>query len=316
MTRKVLLDVDVGIDDALALILAVRSPELDVVAVSAVAGNVELEKTTANSLRVLDAVGETGVPVYRGCAKPLVRGLVTAEHVHGRDGLGDIGLKYSQRKPQPEGAVTAFSRIARELGKGVLTVVATGPLTNVASALTADPELASFLREIVVMGGAYALNEHGHGNVTPVAEYNVYADPEAAKIVFESGAKVTALGLDVTTQPDACLRAGLNDEIASKGTVSGKLASSLAGVWVNRWGRAFLHDPMAVAYAAAPHMFEARECRVEVETRGEYTLGETVADRRVYREDREQLGWPTVNVCTRVDGPGFLRLFADRVSEA
>src|SRR5436309_13613062 len=198
---RVIIDQDGGIDDALALILALRSPELEVIAITAVSGNVTAEQATMNGLRVVDLLNRGDIPVSRGLANPLVRDPVRATSFHGKDGLGDSNLPLSKTRPAEKTAIDTISDELAISKRRDLTIICTGPLTNIAALLTGFPESAKMIKELVIMGGAYGLTEYGVGNVTPVAEFNIYADPEAAKIVFESEVRLQAIGLDVTMIP-------------------------------------------------------------------------------------------------------------------
>ena len=193
MDKKLLfLDCDPGVDDAVAILLALASPEAEVVGVSAVGGNVPLERTLRNALDIVAFAGRPDLPVYPGAKMPMTGALITAEDFHGTDGLGGVPIPQSTAQPQAEMAWDAIHRLAKA-NPGLLTVVATGPLTNLGIALTKWPDLAGLLQEIVIMGGASA-----YGNTTPAAEFNFLADPEGAEAVFQSGASITVLPLDVT----------------------------------------------------------------------------------------------------------------------
>jgi purine nucleosidase len=190
--HRIILDTDPGVDDALAILLALRSSELKVEALTPVAGNVPLDFTLPNALKLLELAGRTDVPVAAGASTPLVRSLVTAKAVHGNNGLGGVELPAPKIRPVSETASELIRRIVRTI-PGEISIVAVGPLTNVATALRSDPSLAQMIRSIVVMGGSLS-----RGNVTPAAEFNFYVDPEAARIVFDAGVPLTMVGLDVT----------------------------------------------------------------------------------------------------------------------
>ncbi len=190
--RRIIIDTDPGVDDAMAIFLALRSPELKVEAITAVSGNVPLEMTLPNALRLVEIAGRTDVPVAGGASVPLVRRLITAKYVHGNNGLGGVEFPAAKLKPVSETAVQLISRLVRG-NPGQITIVAVGPLTNIATLLRADPEIARMIPQIVIMGGSLS-----GGNITPAAEFNLYVDPEAARIVFDSGIPLTMVGLDVT----------------------------------------------------------------------------------------------------------------------
>src|SRR6266446_9305201 len=189
---RVIIDTDPGVDDALALLLAMRSPELKIEAITAVAGNVPLDLTLPNALRMVEIAGRTEIPVASGARAPLVRRLVTAAYAHGENGLGGAVFPEPKIKAVAEPAAELIRNIVRKY-PGEVTLLTIGPLTNVAAALNSDPELAGMVRKLVMMGGSLS-----GGNITPAAEFNVYVDPEAARIVFQSGIPVTMVGLDVT----------------------------------------------------------------------------------------------------------------------
>ncbi|HEY1495641.1 MAG TPA: nucleoside hydrolase, partial [Candidatus Solibacter sp.] len=201
---RVILDTDPGVDDALAILLALRSPELQVEAITPVAGNVPLEFTLPNALKLVEIAGRTDVPVAGGARHPLVRQLITASHVHGNNGLAGVEFPEPKIKPVAESAPEMIRKIVKA-NPGEISIVAVGPLTNVALALRDDPDLAAKIKSIVIMGGSLS-----GGNVTPAAEFNLYVDPEAARIVFDAGVPLTMVGLDVTRKvlfTDARLKA-------------------------------------------------------------------------------------------------------------
>jgi pyrimidine-specific ribonucleoside hydrolase len=274
--EPVLLDVDPGYDDAIAIMLACGAPGLDVRAITTVAGNVAVEKTTRNALKVLTLVERTDVPVGAGAASPLVRKLRTAEHIHGESGLDGADLPEPALPVDGRDAVRLMADVVREAPEPV-TIIPLGPLTNVATFLEEHPRLKQNVRRIVLMGGSI-----GPGNVTPAAEFNVYVDPEAARMVFESGLPLTMVGLDVTREVavgseeverlQALGRAG---EI-----VTGLATYYYAGAYRRIYGLAALpiHDPVAVAAVVEPALLKTRCMRVDVECEGELTRGETVCD--------------------------------------
>src|SRR6266576_2692854 len=271
---RVVIDTDPGVDDALALLLAMRSPELKIEAITAVAGNVPLELTLPNALRMVEIAGRTEIPVAAGARAPLVRRLVTAAYAHGENGLGGAVFPEPRIKAVAQPASVLIRNIVRKY-PGEVTLLTIGPLTNVAAALNSDPELAGMMRSLVMMGGSLS-----GGNITPAAEFNVYVDPEAARIVFQSGIRVTMVGLDVTR------KTSLTDEHlrvleAGKNPVSeaaGKIARN--AIQHNR-EQGFLvgpnmHDSLAVAACLDPSFLKWKEYYVDVETAGELTAGETL----------------------------------------
>jgi purine nucleosidase len=289
VAKKIILDCDPGIDDALAIAFALGSPDLDLLGITTVAGNVGLDKTTANALRLREFLGAPGVPVTAGCARPLLRPLLTAEHVHGHDGLGGASLPPAAGTPTPEHA-SDFIIETVLAAPGAVTLVATGPLTNVALALRREPALAAQVADFVIMGGSTT-----RGNVTPAAEFNIACDPEAAAVVFSAGWTVTMVGLDVTLQAVA------NPAVTERLTALGPLAEilllpSLRGYADDELGYPAVHDLCAVAHVARPDLLGLRPARVEIETAGRWTSGMTVTDFRVPAADANALVAMTIDV--------------------
>lgn len=277
--QKIIIDCDPGIDDALALAFAAGHPELDLRGITTVAGNVGLDKTTANALRVRDFVGMRDVPVLAGCPGPLLRPPLHARDVHGDSGLGAASIPAASSGPA-DGHAVDFLASATAAEPGQITLIAIGPLTNVALALRRYPELVSQVRNFVIMGGSA-----GRGNVTPAAEFNIAADPEAAAIVFGAGWTVTMVGLDVTLQARAT--GAVRDRMRGLGRLADELVlPSLAGYRNVSRGPGFesggggpaVHDVCAVASVAAPKLLTCLPARVEVETAGRWTSGMTVTD--------------------------------------
>ncbi len=315
--RRVIIDTDPGIDDALALMLALRSPALRIEAITTVAGNLPLDHCVTNVFQILRAAGvESPPPVARGCALPLRREPVTASHVHGADGLGDISAirepDGSPRYPAPdEPAVSTHAAdLIAELaagGPGEITVVALGPLTNIATALERAPEAMGKLAELIVMGGSL----NGVGNVTPVAEFNFFADPDAAQTVVRSGLPVTLVGLDVTHQARIRREAFLERAERSQAQGAGFLrdVSKQYFDFAESRGKkeCFLHDPLAIGVAIDPSFVRAEGFAADVETGGGLTTGMLVADRRdiLRAEDHN------VVVAVEVDADPFVEFFLD-----
>ena len=312
MPKQVILDMDPGIDDALAILLALRSPELKLRAITTVSGNVHVDKTSVNALKVLEIAGISDIPVAKGLSKPLVRQLVTAERFHGVDGLGDTGLPPPKLTLDKRHATDLIIQEVEASEKREITLIATGPLTNIAASLKRSPEISEKVDQLIIMGGAYGVTPYGFGNQTPVAEFNIYVDPEAAKIVFRSGIPLTAVGLDVTTNPSAVLESKLYSEICSADKPVAKFISKITRSWITQWGTITIHDPMAVALCIDRTLFKTDRFHVDVETRGELTVGQTVTDRRFWLEEVYRAK-PNVNVCVDVEGKRFLNLFMDRL---
>jgi purine nucleosidase len=300
--RRIVLDCDPGHDDALAILLAHGTPELELAAITTVAGNHPLEITTLNALRVCELAGIRDIPVAAGCASPLVRELVTAPEIHGELGLEGHAWGEPSLRAVPEHAVDVIVDLVMS-SPGEMTVVTIGPLTNLAVAVRREPRLVERVREIVLMGGSFT-----RGNVTPAAEFNVFVDPEAAAIVFAAGWPLTMVGLDVTEQ--ALAGEGVVEQIAALDTpVSAAVVDLLrfyARSQLRETGRleAPVHDPCAVARIARPELVQVRPARVEVELAGRLTAGMTVTDFRPTPERPVN-----ADVATALDLAGFWDLF-------
>ena len=273
--KPVILDVDPGHDDAVALMMACGSPDLDLLAVTTVAGNVPLEKTTRNALRVLSLVGRTDVPVAAGAAEPLYRPLRTAEDIHGESGLDGPEIPEAGFAPDERDAVGLIANTLC-LSPEPVTLVPVGPLTNIAAFLRGHPDLREKVARISLMGGSIGL-----GNTTPAAEFNIFVDPEAAREVFGSGLPVTMSGLDVTHQAGA--GPAERDRLRSAGGIGGVVAGFLdffAATYEGVFGfdAPPLHDPVALAAVINPGLLQTRPMRVDVECDSDLTRGETVCD--------------------------------------
>jgi inosine-uridine nucleoside N-ribohydrolase len=294
---SLILDVDTGIDDALAIALALADPRAELVAVTTLAGNHGVDQVIVNTLKVLNHVDANHVPVHRGASKPLVRQLHDGQYFHGKDGLGDADLEAIDRPLGPDRGPAAIIRLARER-PGELTLVCLGPLTNLAIALNVAPELPELLKSVVVMGGAFTIG----GNVTAHAEFNIHADPEAANEVLSNRRlALTMVGLDVSHQVP--LPKAVWDEAAKSPSAFAQLVAKVcAWMWVgHRRTGMFLHDPLATAVAIDPTLVTCAKRSVTVSAAPE-TRGETRA-RRV----------GTVNLAESVDVCRFLELFCERL---
>jgi len=272
--RRVIIDTDPGVDDALALLLAMRSPELRIEAITAVAGNVPLELTLPNALRMVEIAGRTDIPVAAGAKAPLLRRLVTAAYAHGENGLGGAVFPEPRTHPVKEPASEVIRQIARKF-PGEVTLLTIGPLTNIATALKMDPEVAGMIRALVMMGGSLS-----GGNITPAAEFNIYVDPEAARIVFQSGIPITMVGLDVTRKTSLTEEHLLQLQ-AGQNPISQAAATIARNAIEHNRERGFevgpnMHDSLAIAGFLQPSLMKLKEYYVDVETTGELTAGETL----------------------------------------
>ncbi|WP_132996607.1 nucleoside hydrolase [Sulfitobacter sp. TCYB15] len=277
--RKIIIDTDPGQDDAVAILVALASPEeLDVLGITCVAGNVPLDLTSRNARIVCELAGKRDVKVFAGCDRPLGRALVTAEHVHGKTGLDGPDLP-EPTMPMAEGhAVDFIIDTLRDNAPGTVTLCPLGPLTNIATALQKAPDIADRIAKIVLMGGGYFEG----GNITPTAEFNIYVDPQAADIVFKSGAPIVVMPLDVTHK--ALVTKARNDAFRALGTPVGIAVAEMTDFFERfdkeKYGSdgAPLHDPCVTAYLINPDLFKGRHINVEIETESELTMGMTVAD--------------------------------------
>ena len=277
--RKIIIDTDPGQDDAVAILLALASPDdIDLLGIVAVAGNVPLALTEKNARIVCELAGKTDTLVYAGCAAPLGRTLTTAEHVHGKTGLDGPQMADPTMPLQTENGVDYIIRTLRDEPAGTVTLCPIGPLTNIAAAFQAAPDIVERVQEIVLMGGAY----FEVGNITPAAEFNIYVDPEAADIVFRSGAPITVMPLDVTHK--ALTSAAWVQEMRDLGTEVGRMVAAWTDFFerfdMEKYGSqgAPLHDPCTIAYLIQPGLFSGRHVNVEIEVQSPLTRGMTVAD--------------------------------------
>ena len=301
MSKRIILDCDPGHDDAMAILLAHGCPDIDLVAITTVAGNQTLDKTTLNARRICTVAGIHDVPVFAGSWRPLQRDQVTAAQIHGDSGLDGPVFGEPAVPVQDESAVDFLVRTLMAEGDDI-TLVPTGPLTNVAAALRREPRIAERTREVVLMGGAYT-----RGNSTPAAEFNIWADPDAAAIVFAAGWPLTMVGLDLTHQ--AIATGDVLARIRALDTDVSRMVTALMEFYGEAYRRSGVagagegppvHDPCAVARVARPGLMEVRDAFVAVETRGEWTAGMTVTD------FRGSLGHPpNVKVATTLDVAGF-----------
>lgn len=308
--QKIIIDTDPGQDDAVAILLALASPdEIDVLGITAVAGNVPLALTAKNARIVCELAGRPDVPVFAGCDRPLGRKLVTAEHVHGKTGLNGPVLPDPVMPLQDQHAVDFIIDTLRRHDSGTITVCPLGPLTNIASAFEKAPDIIDRVARIVLMGGAY----FQVGNITPTAEFNIYVDPQAADIVFRSGVEIIVMPLDVTHK--ALVTRPRNDAFRALGTPVGIAVAQMTDFFERfdkeKYGSAGapLHDPCVTAYLIQPDLFGGRHINVEIETQSDLTLGMTVADWWGVT-DRP----PNATFIGTVDADGFFALLTERLA--
>ncbi|WP_171207300.1 MULTISPECIES: nucleoside hydrolase [unclassified Ruegeria] len=308
--RKIIIDTDPGQDDAVAILLALASPdEIEVLGLTAVAGNVPLELTAKNARIVCELAGRPDIPVYAGCDRPMNRELVTAEHVHGKTGLDGPVL------PDPEMPLTDGHGVdfiidtLRAQPPGTVTLCPLGPLTNIATAFEKAPDIVERVQQIVLMGGAY----FEVGNITPAAEFNIYVDPQAADIVFKSGADIVVMPLDVTH--DALVTPHRNDAFRALDSKVGHAVAEMTDFFERfdkeKYGSdgAPLHDPCVTAYLIQPELFSGRFVNVQIETTSPLTMGMTVADWWGVTDHA-----PNALFISDVDADGFFKLLTERLA--
>lgn len=300
--RKVILDCDPGQDDAVAILLALASTEIELLAITAVAGNIGIGKTSLNARAVVELAGAE-TPVYAGCPRPLVRDPVDAAHIHGDSGIDGATLKPPARPLAAGHAVDFIRDTVRAQPEGEITLVAIGPLTNIAAVLIQAPDVARRVREIVLMGGAIGL-----GNTTPAAEFNIFADPHAAHVVFTSGARIVMTPLELTHQVLAT-----HERVHAIRALGSEPARQIAGILdaypkTTHFGSTGgpLHDPCAVAWLLWPELMDGKDCRVEIELSPGPSLGRTVI------EWRKQKRPPNARVLDRVDHATLFQRLIER----
>lgn len=308
--KRVIIDCDPGQDDAVNLLLAMASPdELDIVGITAVAGNVPLELTERNARIVCDLAGRQDIPVFAGCDRPLERELVTAESIHGMTGIDGTEVFEPEQALEAQHAVDWLVAMLLAAEPGSITLVPTGPLTNIAAAIRKDARVLDAVERIVLMGGAMREG----GNVSPSAEFNILVDPQAADIVFRCGRPITAFGLDVTHQVLAT-----RERVAAIAALDNPAALATAGMlgFFNRHDMkkykslgAPLHDPCTIAWLLQPALFSLKSCNISVETRSELTIGHTAIDFWGVTDRPVNADWGY-----EVDADGFFALLIDRLS--
>jgi purine nucleosidase len=302
-----IIDCDPGVDDAIALLLAFASPELDLRGIVTVAGNVPIAVTSGNARRICELAQRRDVPVFSGCPRPVMRPLVTAAEVHGESGLIGVDLPVPTLPLQAEHGVTWLIRTLLAAAEPV-TIATLGPLTNLAMAIVQAPQIAATIARVVVMGGSMS-----QGNVTPSAEFNIYCDPHAAQIVMTAGLPLTLIGLDVTHRaiatPDRLQM--LRDIGAPIGPIVADLLTAYGEYDRQRHGfdGAPLHDPCVIAYLLQPELFTSHDRYVEIETVSPSSLGQTIIDRWQVTGHA-----PNATVVDGIDAAGFYQLLGDRLA--
>ena len=301
-TRPILIDTDPGIDDAVAILLALASPELRVEAIVAVAGNGPLNAMERNARAICELAGHRDIPVYAGCPRPLRGDAITAIYFHGESGLGTVELPPSSMPLRSAHGVAFTIDLLRQAPPDTVTWCALGPLTNVAVALVEAPDIIAGAKELVLMGGA----SRALGNTSPAAEFNILADPHAAAIVFDSGLPITMIPLDVTQQVRST-----PERIARIRSLGSPVATVIADLLEPAPGRepSALHDPCVIAYLLAPELFSGSRVNVAIETHSALTFGATVVDwRGVGGRDAN------AHVLHTVDADGFYALLTERLA--
>ncbi|SMR72965.1 purine nucleosidase [Aliiroseovarius halocynthiae] len=310
MTRKIIIDTDPGQDDAVAILLALASPEdVDVLGITSVAGNVPLALTTKNARIICELAGKPDTKIFAGCDRPLRRDLVTAEYVHGKTGLDGPDWSEPTMPVQDQHGVDFIIDTLRSEAPGTVTLCPLGPLTNIATAFERAPDIVDRVQEIVLMGGAY----FEVGNVTPAAEFNIYVDPQAADIVFRSGVPLVVMPLDVTHK--ALVTKPRNDAFRALPGAVGHAVAEMTDFFERfdkeKYGSegAPLHDPTVIAYLIRPDLFTGRNINVQIETQSELTMGMTVADWWGVTDHP-----PNATFIGDLDADGFFDLLTERIA--
>lgn len=308
MTEKIIIDTDPGQDDAVAILLALASPELEVLGLTAVAGNVPLALTEKNARKICELAGKPETRVFAGAIRPLVRELVTAEEVHGKTGLDGPDLPEPTMKLQEQYAVDFIVETLMQERPGTVTLCPLGPLTNIALAMIREPGIASRIKRIVLMGGGFFEG----GNVTPTAEFNIYVDPHAADVVLKSGVPIVVMPLDVTHKAlTTARRVTAFRELGTKvGIATAQMLEFFERFDEQKYGSdgGPLHDPCVIAYLIRPELFKGREVNVAVETASELTMGMTVIDWWGVTKRPKN-----ATVMRDIDADGYFALLAERL---
>lgn len=307
--RKIIIDTDPGQDDAFAILFALGSPrELEVVGITTVGGNVPLARTSQNALKVVELAGRADVPVYAGCPGPMLKKLKTAEYVHGETGLDGADLPEPHTKLQTEHAVNYLVRTIMDAPEGELTVCTLGPMTNLGMAMAMEPRIVPRLREVVLMGGGFFRG----GNATPAAEFNIFVDPHAAHVVFESGAPVTMCPIDSTYTAEMTVE--WLATLRATGRRAAIEAANMADFYRQYGSHKFatsarpIHDACVTGYLLAPHLYEQRQCHVSIDIVSPETIGMTVVDWWHVTGRRRNC-----NVLGRIDADAFFALMLERI---
>lgn len=316
MSKKILIDTDPGMDDALAIVLAVKSPAVEVLGISSVAGNYPIEVTTRNALKTLELLGRTEIPVARGMGKPLARPLAKDPFSHGSDGMAETHLPEPSTAPSTAHGVDQIINLVKA-NPGEVTIITLGPFTNLAMAFMKAPEIVPLVAEVVSIAGSFGLNKYAFANATgdtPQSEWNVFVDPEAARIVFESGVKLRAVGLDVATHFDINFTEEQLNALKTSPRPEANMAEKMVRFVQGRGFESYcvLIDSMAVAAVIDPSVIGTVKARVGVETKGELTLGQTVAD---FRHHHGWMHLPEIDVASSADYGRFLGLIMTTVLE-
>jgi purine nucleosidase len=309
MTHPIIIDTDPGQDDAVAILLALASPELEILGITAVAGNVPLALTEINARKICELAGKTDVKVYSGAIRPMLRPLVTAEHVHGRTGLDGPVLPEPKMKLEKQHAVDFIIETLMERAAGTVTLCVLGPMTNIGLALVREPRIASRIKRIVAMGGGFFEG----GNVTPTAEFNIYVDPQAARLVFESGIPITLIPLDCTHQ--ALTTKARVEKFRVMPNKTGPATAQLLDFFERFDEQKYgtdggpLHDPCVIAWLLQPELFTSRDVNVSIECESELTMGMTVID--WWRVTDRKVN---ATVCRGINADGFFELLTTRLA--
>ena len=308
--QRIIIDCDPGQDDAVALFLAMASPEeFEILGITAVAGNVPLELTQRNVRLMCDIAGHGDIPVFAGCDRPMVRDLLTAEKVHGKTGVDGVEIVEPQTPLQEQHAVDFIVETLRAAEDESVTLVPTGPLTNIGTIIDRAPDVLAKIRQLVIMGGAMREG----GNYSPSAEFNILVDPHAAAIVFGCGRPITSMGLDVTHQV-LSTRARV-ERIRALGNPVAEATAGMLGFFERHDSKKYgvegapLHDPCTIAWLLDPQLFEGKFCNLSVETQSELTMGHTAIDFWHVTDRPHNVNW-----IYSVDADGFYDLLTDRLA--